>query len=310
MSWEGLMPGDVVDVIAPGFKCDKSALNNSLKILKSWGLVPRVPKDLFGKDLLCANTDEVRWRHLKSALTAKDSKAIWCVRGGYGSCRLMPKLQKLKKPKKAKVLIGYSDITTLHQHLNQKWGWTTLHAPLLDTLAEHENMKDFFLLQDILMGLEDEVLVSKLKCISFAKTSRSVIGDLVGGNLSVLHSHLGTPWEESWQGKILFLEDIGERGYRLDKMLFQLESSGAFKGLKAIVLGDFTGGKEPGSSRSLVWPTLERFFSSYKIPVYRGVPAGHGKKKMPLPLGAKCLLVNGELAIKTNVEMPKGLVIA
>src|ERR1700753_1366223 len=130
-----LVPGDVVDVVAPGFRCTAEQLDGGIEFLKRQGLVPRGPADLFGDDLLCANSDARRFAQLRKAIYARDSRAVWCVRGGYGAIRIMERLQAMKPPQRRKLLIGYSDATTLHQLLNLFWGWPSLHGPLLDRLG-------------------------------------------------------------------------------------------------------------------------------------------------------------------------------
>ncbi len=130
-----LAPGDLIDVVAPGFRCSREQLDHGIAFLRQRGLKPRVPAELFGADLLCANTDAQRFAQLRKALYARDSRAVWCVRGGYGAIRIIERLQALKPPAKPKLLIGYSDATTLHQLLNLFWGWPSLHGPLLDRSA-------------------------------------------------------------------------------------------------------------------------------------------------------------------------------
>ena len=117
-TWSALEPGDIVDIVAPSSGSDREGLQQAMSFIRSLDLVPRFQKGIFGADLLCASTDENRFKQLKKAIAAKDSKVIWCLRGGYGSARLLPMLDKLKAPKTAKLLIGYSDITHLHMFVN------------------------------------------------------------------------------------------------------------------------------------------------------------------------------------------------
>jgi muramoyltetrapeptide carboxypeptidase len=127
--------GDIVDVVAPASKCTPLELRRAIQEIKALGLKPRVPKNLFGKSELFSNSDDVRLKHLKDAIYARDSKLIWCVRGGYGAIRLMPQIEKWPRPKQAKIFLGFSDITTLHAHFNKRWKWPTLHGPLMDRLG-------------------------------------------------------------------------------------------------------------------------------------------------------------------------------
>ncbi|MCB0392487.1 MAG: LD-carboxypeptidase, partial [Bdellovibrionales bacterium] len=136
--WQSLEPGDIVDIIAPASSSTGKDFQNALRFVHKMGFIPRAPKDIFGKDLLCANSDEKRFVHLKKALYAKDSKVIWSLRGGYGSLRLYPYLTKVKPPTKKKLFIGYSDTTAIHHFLNQKWNWQSLHGTMLEEMGRGE----------------------------------------------------------------------------------------------------------------------------------------------------------------------------
>ena len=293
-----LAPGDVVDVVAPGFRCTAEQLENGIAFLKHAGLVPRVPPDLFGEDLLCANSDAVRFRQLRKALFARDSRAVWCVRGGYGAIRIIQRLQALKPPRHPKLLIGYSDATTLHQLLNLFWGWPSLHGPLLDRLGSTDVREDERAeLHALLFGSAPQTLFANLLPLNAAARRRHHINSrLTGGNLTVLQSTLGTSLQRRPAG-MLFLEDIGERGYRIDRMLEQLRQAGVLRNLKAILLG----GAE--TDRSNLGPAvLERFAQSLSIPVFAGIDAGHGPSQRPVFLHTRAQLRCGpdaQLAVHT-----------
>jgi muramoyltetrapeptide carboxypeptidase len=297
-----LAPGDVVDVVAPGFRCTAEQLENGIAFLRRAGLVPRVPPDLFGEDLLCANSDAVRFRQLRKALFARDSRAVWCVRGGYGAIRISQRLQALKPPRHPKLLIGYSDATTLHQLLNLFWGWPSLHGPLLDRLGSTEVREaERTELHALLFGSASQTLFANLVPLNAAARRRQQINSrLTGGNLTVLQSTLGTALQRRPAG-MLFLEDIGERGYRIDRMLEQLRQAGVLRNLKAILLGSFLGGAE--TDRSNLGPAvLERFAQSLSIPVLAGIDAGHGPYQRPVFLHTRAQLRCGpdaQLAVHT-----------
>jgi muramoyltetrapeptide carboxypeptidase len=277
-----LSPGDVVDVVAPGFRCSDEALENGIQFLKRQGLVPRVSPDLFGADLLCANTDAHRFAQLRKALYARDSRAVWGVRGGYGAIRIIQRLQALKPPAHPKLVIGYSDFTTLHQLLNLFWGWPSLHGPFLDRLGG-TNMRDEDRreLDAVLFGGARHTVFASLVPLNAAARRRQLItGRLTGGNLTVLQSTLGTALQRRPSG-ILFLEDVGERGYRIDRVFEHLRQAGVLRNLKAIVLGTFLGGAETDGS-NLGAAVLERFAQTMKIPVLAGIDAGHGMGQRPV----------------------------
>lgn len=301
-NWVPLKQGDIVDIVAPGWACSREQLALAVKTLKSWGLVPRVPKDLIGKTYQLSNTDEIRFSHLKKALLSKDSKAIWCLRGGYGSLRLMPRLRQLRAPKQPKILIGYSDITTLHMFLNFSWGWPSMHAPLFDRLG-HEDVSgpNVKMLKKVLFGQMNEVVLGTLKPLNIhARKSAVVSGSVVGGNLTVVQSSLATPDQVSPKGKILFFEEVGERPYRIDRMLSQMEQSGFFKGVKAIIFGDMLL-SDKKERRKIFSDVLKRFALSQKIPIWSGLKAGHGKLNFPVPFLTKAHIKGSKLTVKTGI---------
>ncbi|MCB0357771.1 MAG: LD-carboxypeptidase, partial [Bdellovibrionales bacterium] len=162
--WQALEPGDIVDIVAPASSSTGKDFQNALRFVHKMGLVPRAPKNIFGKDLLCANTDHWRYQHLKKALYARDSKVIWSLRGGYGSLRLLPALAKLKAPLQQKLFIGYSDTTGIHHFLNSIWNWPTLHATMLEELGRGEagrrEINDFI---QILFNLTDSLVYEELE---------------------------------------------------------------------------------------------------------------------------------------------------
>lgn len=300
--WSPLKKGDIVDIVAPGWACSREQLALAVQTLKSWGLVPRVPKDLIGKTFQLSNKDEIRFQHLKKALLAKDSKAIWCLRGGYGSLRLMPMLDKLRAPAQRKLLIGYSDITTIHMFLNFFWGWPSLHGPLFDRLGrEDQSAPDVRMLKDVLFGKTDEVVLSGLKPVnSSARRAGAVRGSVVGGNPTVIQSGLGTPWQVSAQGKILFFEEVGERPYRIDRILTQMEQAGFFRGVKAVIFADMLLGDKK-ERKKIFSDVIKRFADSQKFPVFVGLKSGHGKLNFPVPLYTKAQIKGLKLYIQTGI---------
>lgn len=306
--WLPLREGDTVDLVAPGFSCTTDELRDALRFLANWGLEPRMPRKLFGRDVLCSNDDKSRLKHLKEALYAEDSRAIWCVRGGYGSIRLIPELMKMKKPKgPPKLFIGLSDITSLHVFLNQEWGWPTVHGPLLDRLGKGTAKAQFVReLRRFVFGQADEIVFSGLKPLNkAARDKKSVRGQVSGGNLITLQSSLATPAQWQTKGRILFFEDIGERGYRVDRVLEQFEQAGLFKDAKAIVFGEFTEGNER-DGKTLVPAVKKRFAEAMKIPVFMGLKSGHGIIQRPVPFETSAILhcgTRGELVCKTGADL-------
>lgn len=295
--WSYLQPGDTVDVIAPGSGCKQSVVEKAKAFLESWDLKPHIPKNILGKDLLCANTDAIRFKQLKEALLNKKSKAIWCLRGGYGCMRLLPMLSKLPKPAHNKLFMGFSDITVLHNFLQQQWHWNTLHTPSLQQSALKTVSEDSVdRVGDIIFG--DELIVNFNDLAPLNKSARQKVllkSSVVGGNLASLQTSMGTHWQINAKNKILFLEDVNERAYRVDRLLQHLLQAGVFKGVTAVLFGDFTEGNDP-DGKSRVDDVLKRFAQECDFPVLRCAGIGHGDVNHPLPLSTSAVLLTGNRA--------------
>lgn len=300
--WRPLRKGDVIDVVAPASPCLKTEAPISAikEFLISWGLVPRIPDDILGPDLLCANSDTKRFEFLKDALLNNESSAIWCLRGGYGSMRLIPQLDNLQlKNLPSKLFIGMSDITVLHLFLQQHFRWATLLGPnvrlVTDKGVEEENIQE---LKTIMFGQRNSLSYNVTPMNELAAKKQLLEAPITGGNLCLVQTSIGTSWQADARNKILFLEEVNERGYRVDRMLQQLEQAGILKGVVAILFGDFTDGKEPNGT-SLIEPVLKRFAESCDFPVLSCPGIGHGKFNRVLPLGSNAQLKLGEVATIT-----------
>ncbi|AGH95571.1 S66 peptidase family protein [Pseudobdellovibrio exovorus] len=281
---DALSSGDLIEVVAPGSYSPEENLQKGIKELQALGYeVSSDPSTLQPHLNFLSNTDHERFRFLKKALMSSKNKGVWCLRGGYGAIRLLPFLDKMKAPSKPKLLIGLSDVTSLHIYVTQKWGWPTLHAPLLDRLALKKLSKAN--LGELQSALEDANYVAEFKDLeplnSSARKRKSIKSSVIGGNLMVLTSTLGTPYQIKTEGKILFIEEVSERAYRIDRCLQQLKQAGIFKGVQAVVFGDMTACDEPNKENYLD-ETLKSFFADAKFPVFRGVETGHGEIQRPL----------------------------
>jgi muramoyltetrapeptide carboxypeptidase len=297
-----LQPGDLVDLVSPGSSSRLEDVEMCIDLLESWGLKARLPKETFQSHPFHSNEDEVRLKLLKKALVATDSKAVWCLRGGYGANRLLPELWKMKAPVGKKMLIGYSDITSLLVFLNQKWKWNCFHGPLLETMISGRlPMSQVQECKQVIFGEKKELNFSLQALNSKAKKMNSLKAPLIGGNLVVLESAIGTPYAGKFSGKILVLEEVGERGYRIDRMLEHLKQASALKGCKAIVFGDFLHGDER-DGKNFVRFALERFAAQNEIACFSGLEMGHGENNRMIPIGPQAILKNSELMIPTGVE--------
>ena len=292
LSWEPLKKGDIVDVVAPAGRPKPHTISGIEGFLNSWGLKARVAPDILQKNLFCSNSRENRWRFLKQALMAKDSKMIWCLRGGYGSLHLLDDLRKLK-PQKAKCFLGYSDITSLHTFINQNWGWSTLHGCNIDRFALGTGTKaEERRLFDVVFARKTELEYKLTPLNELARKKAVIPSVVVGGNLITLQSSFGTSYQLQTRGKILFLEEIGERAYKVDRVLEHMRQLGMLMGLKGLVLGQFTEGLEP-NGKNIFNQFFKQFAKEQKFPVLMGLPCGHGKNQHPLPFNTKSSLVTG-----------------
>ncbi len=285
-----LNPGDKVEIIAPASRCSDLHLTELKTLLTGWGLDCIVSPNIFGNDLLCANTDTIRFESLKNALFDRETKAVICARGGYGCMRLIPALSKLSAPTLPKLFVGMSDITALNLYLQQTWQWPVIHGALAKDKFSPESIES---LRSILFGATTQITFSALPLNKHAKKNRLIEADITGGNLCLIQTSLGTQWEIESRNKIIFLEETNERGYRVDRMLEHLRQANVFHHAAAIVLGDFLEGNEPNGT-SLVQPVLERFAQSCDIPVLHIKGIGHGHVNFPIPLGILAQLQLGK----------------
>ena len=284
-----LKPGDSVEIIAPASRCSDKQLKDLYELLKSWQLNCIVDNDIFGDDLLCANTDEIRFLLLKNALQRPESKAVICARGGYGCMRLIPSLTQIMPPDNPKLFIGMSDITALNLYFQQQWQWPIVHGA---ATLEHFSKESIATLKSILFGEVDRVEYLGIPLNNLAKKKQFIESSVTGGNLCLVQTSIGTIWQLNGHEKIVFLEEIGERGYRVDRMLEHLRQANIFKNAAAIIFGDFIEGKEPNGS-SLSGPVLERFAKSCDIPVIKIEGVGHAHTNFPMLFGTKAKLQLG-----------------
>lgn len=291
--WHPLQSGDKVYVIAPGSKVKDSnqELDKIASLINSWDLIPIISPEILGDDLLCANTDEARFADLISALTS-DAKAIWCYRGGYGCGRLIEKLSQIEKPKQAKLLMGFSDITVLLNYLQQQWGWQTLHSPgARQILLQSIDEDSILLFKNIIFGRQDKVELNEVMPLNnLAKQNKKLTTTMTGGNLTMISTGLKTPWEIDTKNKILLLEDVNEAPYRIDRMLLQIRVSGIINQADAVIFGDFSPSLDTENEKQKMQKVLNRFADECAVPVLQCPGIGHGKTNKTIPFGTSAEL--------------------
>lgn len=282
-AFPALRPGDRVVAVAPAGPFDRASFEAGLAVIAGRYQV-HYDAQLLTRHRYLAGSDERRLRELASALTDTDSRAVFCARGGYGVMRLLAGLETIDWAPKP--VIGFSDITALHQ-LAQRRGLVSVHGPNLTQLARLDQVAPARL-----FGLlESDAPVGDL---TGAETyvDGTAEGPLVGGNLSVLTRLLGTTFLAPLDGAVLLLEDVGERPYRLDRMWTHLELAGVFDRVRGIVLGDFTGCEEKDAEYSSA-DVLRELAASTGLPCAAGFPLGHGAQNQPVPLGVRVRLDAG-----------------
>lgn len=282
-AFPALRPGDPVVAVAPAGPFDRASFEAGLEVIARRYRVHYDP-GLLTRHRYLAGNDERRLAELASALADRGTRAVFCARGGYGVMRLLPGLEGIEPAPKP--VIGFSDITALHQLL-QRRRLVSIHGPVLTQLPrldEHAHARLFEL-------LESDAPAAELTGED-TYVDGTVEGPLLGGNLAVLTRLLGTPFLAPLEGAILLLEDVGERPYRLDRMWTHLALAGVFRQVRGIVLGDFIGCEDKEADYSSA-EVLRELATATGLPCAAGFPIGHGARNQPLPLGVRVRLDAG-----------------
>ena len=287
-----LYPGARVALVAPSSAVPEDRLSPAVEAVKALSLEPVVyPSCYFDNHHgYFAADDGQRAKDLQDAFADPSIQGIWCIRGGYGAGRLLPLLNWRGIARHPKLFCGYSDVTALHIALNQCCRLVTYHTPMPSTEL-YQPVHDFTTtyLRRALFGALTGPLPLGQEVAALAPGRAS--GPLCGGNLSLICDSLGTPWEIDIKGKLLFLEDIGEKTYRIDGMLTQLRNAGKLDQCAGILLGAWTDCLPEYPEKTL---TLEENFRELILPagkpVLAGLPAGHVLPTLSLPLGATAVM--------------------
>ena len=282
---EYLKKGDTVAIVAPSgvLKNYNAYILKAKELLKSWELEVVIGENVFNDNGHFAGTDNQRSADFQLALDDKSIKAIWCARGGYGAMRVIDNLNFEKYKENPKWIIGYSDITAIHNDLHNNKS-ESIHGIMCKSLEkiDVDNNESISLLKKTLFG---EKLSYTIEGNNYNIEGNSN-GQLIGGNLTLLHCLLGSESSIDTNGKILFIEDLGEYLYHIDRMLISLKRAGYFDNCKGLIVGDFTDIRKNTTpfGRNLKELILD-IVREYDFPVSFGFPAGHGEKNYPMILG-------------------------
>ena len=279
-----LKKGDTIGITCPAGYLAKEKAQTCIATLQSWGYEVMVGKTLGGNSKnYFSGTDEERLNELQAMLDDDSIKAILCGRGGYGVGRIIDKIDFTKFKRKPKWIIGFSDITVLHSHLNSKLKIASLHAPMASAF-NNEGFKNVYVLslQKALVGKK-----AKYQCAvhPFNKIG-TVSGELVGGNLALLAHLVGTTSDINTKNKILFIEDIGEYIYNVDRMFYQLKRSGKLDKLTGLIVGGFAEMKDTiRPFGKTTYEVINDIVKEYDYPVCFNFPVSHEKENYALKVG-------------------------
>ena len=283
-----LKKGDKIAIVASARKISMQELQPAIAIFKSWGLEVVLSKNLFGSDNQFSGTDEERAADLQTALDDDSVKAIISARGGYGTIRIIDKLDFTKFKQHPKWVIGYSDITVLHSHIHN-FGFETLHATMPINFSVNADAVET--MRKVLFGekFNYEVQAHALN------RNGSVEAEVVGGNLSLLYALTGSASSIHTKGKILFIEDLDEYLYHVDRMMVSLKRYGKLSDLAGLIVGGMTDMKDNQipfgkTAEEIVLDAVKE----YNYPVCFNFSAGHLDKNLAIPLGRKMKLVVGD----------------
>ncbi|MCF6296179.1 MAG: LD-carboxypeptidase [Flavobacteriaceae bacterium] len=289
-----LKTGDTVAIVAPsGILLNREKeVNQAVELLKSWNLNVVIGEHLFNQNGHFAGTDKERTADFQKALDNQNIKAIWAARGGYGTVRILDSLNYTKFKEHPKWVIGYSDITALHNQLNNL-GSESIHALMATSLTD-----DLEGLEQTISTFKDAIFGKQLAyTIDGSEYNKSgyASGQLVGGNLTLLHTMLGSKTSINTNGKILFFEEIGEYAYHIDRMLQSLKRAGYFENCKGIIVGDIS---KVRKNTTEFGRTIEEIIldavAEYDFPVLFNFPAGHEDDNRALILGRRVELSVGK----------------
>jgi muramoyltetrapeptide carboxypeptidase len=286
-----LQPGDTIAVTCPAGPVEKGEIQNCITALESWGFKTKIGHTVGSHWQRFGGTDEERAADLQGCLDDEQVAAVLFARGGYGVMRIMDKINWERFAEHPKWLVGYSDITAIHCHVNTLYKIPTLHAPMASSFKSQPDEAS----ESIKQALTGQAIHYKFAGNAYNKCGQTT-GEMVGGNLSMIYAMQASKSELNTDGKILLIEDVSEYKYTIDRMLMNLKRSGKLEKLAALVVGGITGIKTdaetnyPVSIEELVYEKVKE----YNYPVCFHFPAGHQRLNLALKLGMQYQLNVGK----------------
>lgn len=286
-----LKSGDVIGITSPAGYIINQEIQSAIKKMESWGYKIKIGETIDKRDFTYGGTDEERAKDFQQMLDDPKIKAIMCARGGYGAVRIIDKLNWEKFKVKPKWIIGFSDVTVFHSHLNRNFGIASIHSKMCNSFpddwstAEPVQIETIESIQLALSGIK-----MKYNTVPNPQNKPGVAdGVLIGGNLKMLETLSGTKSDINTAGKILFVEDTGEYMYNIDRMFWNLKRTGKLSQLKGLIVGGFKIKVDEGADdfgRTLHDVVLEKV-KAFRYPVCFDFPVGHQKNNYALKCGVK-----------------------
>ena len=298
-----LKKGDTIGIVAPASFSNYENICSAKENIEKMGFKVVLGECTQRQWYSFAGTDEERAQEINSFFADDSIDAIICMRGGYGCNRIVERIDFELIKSHPKIFVGYSDITTLHVSLNEKAGLVTFHGPMaVSNFSGEYNCDTYKRFLEMVCGEFSGEIENIDKKFKFLK-KESAKGVLVGGNIATLVATLGTEYDLDYNRKILFLEDVGEKTYKIDRFLNQLKKHGVFEQVSGIILGDFKNCVKDAPEDMSLEELFEDYFKDFKGPVITGVQSGHCEPMITLPLGAQCEIdgKNEKILILENV---------
>ena len=279
-----LQKGDTIGIVCPAGYMAAEKAQACINTLQEWGYQVKTGKTVGGESqTYFSGTDEERLNDFQQMLDDDEVKAVLCGRGGYGTGRIIDQLDFKKFSKQPKWIIGYSDVTVLHSHLYSNYYISSLHSPMAGAFND-EGYKNEYLLS-LKNALEGKKIKYTVPVHEFNKKGEA-IGELIGGNLALLAHLVGTDSDIKTRGRILFIEDVGEYSYNVDRMLYQLKRSGKLSKLAGLIIGGFTDMKDTERPfGKTVFEIIQDIINEYDYPVCFDFPVSHSDKNYALKVG-------------------------
>lgn len=297
--------GQTVGLVAPAGIESADKIMKGIDFLKNLGFKVKEGKHIYDRWGYLAGNDADRAQDIIEMFQDQNVDAVLCVRGGYGAMRLLPYLDFNKIRRNEKIFVGYSDITVLLNSFYQKADLISFHGPMLSSNFDFQHTLNSFI-STLMEGQKEFVIKNPEGKEMASNTDRCVEGRLAGGNLSLIVSTMGTPYEINFKNRLLFIEEIGEDPYRIDRMLTQLILSGKLQECSGIILGQFTDCDGDNSMDTFsLKQVLEDRLTSLNKPILANCMSGHDNPKLVIPIGARAVLNGKEKSIEILEKVVK-----